>query len=59
MALNITVAIVSADLRFMALQPGSAMEGLGPDFTNPSCSSFPEFWRCPFTAGFTLAELTE
>ena len=60
MALDFTVPTSSADIRFLALQPGSAMGGQ-PSYAlaHPSCLPSPHFSRYPFRAGLTLAELTE
>ena len=61
-ALDFTVPTGGADLRFLALQPGSAMGGGGQpscDFAHPSCLPSPDFSRYPFRAGSTLAKLTE
>ena len=62
-ALDFTVRTGGADLRFLALQPGSAMGGWGPAILcfspHPSCLPSPDFSRYPFRAGSTLAKLTE
>ena len=60
-ALDFTVLTGGADLRFLALQPGSAMGGWGQPscaFAHPSCLPSPDFYRYPFRAGSTLANLT-
>ena len=60
-ALDLTVLTGGADLRFLALQPGSAM-GVGGQpscaFAHPSCLPSPDFSRYPIRAGSTLAKLT-
>ena len=62
-ALDFTVPTGGADLRFLALQPGSAMGGVGGQpscaCAHPSCLPSPDFSRYPFRAGSTLAKLTE
>ena len=61
-ALDFTVHTGGADLRFLALQPGSAMGGWGPAilcFRTPFLLPSPDFSRYPFRAGSTLAKLTE
>ena len=61
-ALDFTVPTGGPDLRFLALQPGSAMGGWGLTilcFLTPFLLTSPDFSRYPFRAGSTLAELIE
>ena len=49
-ALDFTVCTGGADLRFLALQPGSAMGGWGPAilcFRTPFLFTFPRFLQVP------------
>ena len=49
-ALDFTVPTGGADLRFLALQPGSAMGGWGPTilcFRTPFLFTFPRFLQVP------------